>query len=283
MNNQSYTIPIIKFILNIIFFVDNYNCNLNTLTILAPLIIFDERILPDINYIFSKIDINNNNQNLKELNLQFQLYKIINIKNIIPTGLIILNIGDLDYITFKCLIKYLTSYNFSTKSHLEKIGIRLNKTINSFFTEIKLALRELFYIKMSNLSELNIYSNIMLKNEAEFKDLVKIIKDNFISNYEIIFNQKSNQLIEKFVDLLKELSYFDTKKSINVDDNKIFWYLIYIFTIRYKYYLLNFASIKECINSIFKFIYAKNSINYYTRKFNYFFIKIFLKKEDKKL
>ena len=256
INQQNYTIPIIKFILNILFLVDNNNYSINTLTILGPSICFDERILPGINDTFSKFDINNNNQNLIELNLQIQLYNIINIKNIISSNLIILNIGNLDFITFKHLVKYLTSYNFSIKSNLEKLGIRLNTSISLLSTELKLTLRELFYIKISNLSELKIYSNIFIKYESDYKFLIQILKDNWIPDYTILLNPLSNKVLEKSSNLIKDVSYFESDKNYDI----IFWYLIYIFKIRYRNHLLNFASIKTCINFIFSFLFSKKNI-----------------------
>jgi hypothetical protein len=126
-NNQGYIIPIIKFILNIIFLVDNKN--IKKLTISAPSIVLDERILPRINEFFSEIDINKGENDLIELNLQIQLYKIVDIKNLISTKIIILSLGDFDLFTFKNLVKYLTSYKFSSESNLESLSIRLNKTI----------------------------------------------------------------------------------------------------------------------------------------------------------
>ena len=67
-NQQSFIIPLIKFILNIIFLIDNKK--IKKLTILAPSIVLDERILPRINEFFSEIDINKGENDLIELNLQ---------------------------------------------------------------------------------------------------------------------------------------------------------------------------------------------------------------------
>ena len=128
-NNQGY-------ILNIIFLVDNKN--IKKLTISAPSIVLDERLLPRINEFFSEIDINKGENYLIELNLQIQLYKIVDIKNLISTKLIILSLGDFDLFTFKNLVKYLTSYKFSSESNLESLSIRLNKTITLLTTELKI-------------------------------------------------------------------------------------------------------------------------------------------------
>ena len=126
INHQKYIIPIIKFMLNILFFIDNYKCNINKLTILASDIILDQRTLLGKSEIFFDIDINKGKNNLEELNLQIQFYNIADIKNLISTKLIILNIGNLDMVSFRSLAKYLISYKFASKSNLEILSIRLN-------------------------------------------------------------------------------------------------------------------------------------------------------------
>ena len=154
INHQKYIIPIIKFMLNILFFIDNYKCNINKLTILASDIILDQRTLLGKSEIFSDIDINKGKNNLEELNLQIQFYNIADIKNLISTKLIILNIGNLDMVSFRSLAKYLISYKFASKSNLEILSIRLNNSVISITTELKLILRELFFLKLAKLSKL---------------------------------------------------------------------------------------------------------------------------------
>ena len=73
---------------------------------MASDIILDQRTFLWKNEIFSDIDINKGENNLVELNIQIQFYNIVDIKNLISTKLIILNIGDLDLFSFKSLAKY---------------------------------------------------------------------------------------------------------------------------------------------------------------------------------
>ena len=94
---------------------------------------------------------------MEELNLQIQFYNIADIKNLISTKLIILNIGNLDMVSFRSLAKYLISYKFASKSNLEILSIRLNNSVISITTELKLILRELFFLKLAKLSELNLF------------------------------------------------------------------------------------------------------------------------------
>ena len=252
-NNQGYIIPIIKFILNIIFLIDNNN--IKKLTISAPSIVLDERMLPRINEFFSEIDINKGENDLIELNFQIQLYKIIDLKNLISTKIIILSLGDFDLFTFKNLVKYLTSYKFSSVSNLESLSIRLNKSITLLTTELKIIFRQLFYIKISKLSVLNIYTNIIIKNEVNYKYLINILQDNWIGNYTITFNSISNEIVNKLDNLSKNITYF-----VLNDEGEVFWYLKYIFNVRYMNPLMNFINIKNCINCILKYLYTKKEV-----------------------
>ena len=76
INQQNYTKPILKFILNILFLLDNNKCKLRKLTILAPSIVIDNKILFGVNNIFSDININKNSKILNELYIQMQILKI---------------------------------------------------------------------------------------------------------------------------------------------------------------------------------------------------------------
>ena len=268
INQQNYTKPILKFILNILFLLDNHKCKLRKLTILAPSIVIDNKILTGINNIFSDININKNNKILNELNIQMQFYQIIDIKNIISQRIIKLNIGDLDLITFKFLVKYLISYKFCSKSILENLGIRLNKTITELTTELKIILRELFNIKLSNLLELNIYTNIII-NESKYNYILDIIKDNWISSITITFNSISNNILNNCKDLKNNIKFLVppklTKKIFNVKNNQenndiIYWYLKYLFDYKYYNSSSNFVSKKLCINSILKYLYIEKNV-----------------------
>ena len=252
---QNYIMSILKFILNILFLINNNNCIINKLTILARSIVLDERILPDINKLFSEFDINNSDNCLEELNLQFQFYNIVDIKNLISIKLIELNLGDLDFISFKSLVKYLTSYSFSSKSNLKIISIRLSNSISSLNTELKFILRELFYIKLANISEINIYTNINIKNETDYRYLINILKDNWTPDYTITFNSQSNEILNKCENLKSNIYFF-------VPDNKneAFYCLKYLLGKKYMNSSMNFITIKNCISSILKYLYHKKVI-----------------------
>ena len=272
LNKQIYIIPILKFILNILFLIDNNKCKLQKLTILSPSLVINNKILTGVNDIMSNININQNNKILNELNIQIQFYEIINIKNLITTRLTKLNIGDLDLTTFKNFVSYLISFKFCSKSILENLGIGLNKSITEFSTELKFLLRELFNIKIQSLIQLNIYTNVII-NEKNYNYLINILKDNWISSYVLIFNPKSNDILNKYKNMKNEINFFvspklakklinstEKIKSINDNNDIIYWYLKYLFSYKYYNSSSNFITKKNCINSILKYLYIEKNI-----------------------
>ena len=154
---------IFKFLMNLLFIVDNPKSRIEKLVILSPSTKFDSRFLPSRDNILEDINFNAKNQFLTELSLHLQLYIIKNIKNLITERLTILNIGDCDIFTFKELTKFLTSYKFCKKSSLESLSISLLNSILAYTNEIKNILYKLFTIKIKQLISINIYTNIYKK------------------------------------------------------------------------------------------------------------------------
>ena len=138
INNQRYMILILKFILNIIFLLDDENYKLNTLTLLSPYTILDKDTFPSIDDYLEELEIYEKNKILLNLNLRLKIYKIINIKNIISTNLVMLNIGDFDLISFEAIINYLISYKFAYNSNLKYLTIGLLKSIVDYNKKIHL-------------------------------------------------------------------------------------------------------------------------------------------------
>ena len=281
-SNMNYKLPIIKFILNIIFLIDNNESKdkskIKKLTLLSPHSILDNRLDKNINEIFNDLTIYKNSKQLKELNIQLQLYKITKIKNLISPNLVKLSIGDLDMISFEELVKYLTSYEFSNKSVLTSLSIKLLKKVSNFNTKIKLILRKLFEIKIKSLLELKLFSNLIINNKVGYIYLIKIIKNNWIPSYVITLNEKSDEICSIFNFLQNEAEFLvscsiekqifynipiikkdknDQKYDIN---DEIYWILKYIFYCRYTDYHLNFLEVKNIIFSILKYLYMTSKI-----------------------
>lgn len=279
INNKNYIMPIYKFIINILLLIDyNEKQNKNKvtkLTILSKFTEFDGRKQTNINNFFKSIELYKNSRNLKELNIQFQFYQIIHLKNLISPNLTILNIGDLDLPTFTEFVNYLSSYEFSNKSSLNSISIKLNNKIIEFDVNIKFILQKLFYIKIKNLLELKLFSNIIIKNPISYLQLINLTKYNWIPFYLITLNKKSKDssisyysdnieflafsTIEKnssnAFKLVKKKENNDTSKKNYTNDDEVFWMLKYIFGCKYFYYNLTFFQIKYIIFNIAKFLY----------------------------
>ena len=253
-NRNRYMIVISKFIVNLLLYITNKEAFVQKCIILAPKIKFNNNISPYINEVLGEIMHKNNNKILKELSFQVQLYQMINIKNIISESLIILNIGDCDIYTFNELVNYLTSFKFSFNSFLSKLSISLIKTIRLLNNEIYNLLYKIFNIKIKQLLELNIYSNIKINSTKEYLSLLKIFKNNWISSCILTLNEKSKQIYElkECVNEKEKIKYLvpsclesqlliaesknlkkkDNDKIINTSDDA-YWYLKYIFKVRY--------------------------------------------------
>ena len=118
------------------------------------------------------------------------------------------------------LVDNIDKYNFCKNSLLEQISISLNKTIIKLEDKIKLLIAKLFFIKIKNLSLISLYTNIEIKSKEEFEELIKIINFNWISSYMIIFNEKSNNIINNNSNLYKNanLNYITPKIKLSTND-----------------------------------------------------------------
>jgi hypothetical protein len=213
LNDEKYIIIIIKFILNILLLcIDNDSDSIiEELIILSPYLIingykflFFDKLLDNIH----------NNKCLIKLNIQMKLYNIINIHKLISEKLKILNIGDFDLFSLKIFVENITNYNFCKISSLEEIGISLNKTIFKLDEDVKLIIAKLFNIKILNLSSINLYSNIEINKNEEFKEIISLLNNNWTPSYLFLINDKSNNIINNNSKLIKTVNYI-TRKTNN--------------------------------------------------------------------
>ena len=238
------------------------------MSLYSPNVILDKDICPCLDEYLDEFDTNKKNKTLLEFNLNVQIYKIINIKKLVSTDLIILNIGDFDLISFGIFIKisyynkifiniykslninYITSYKYSINSNLKKITLGLLKSINDFSPKIKSLLSKLFSIKIICLIELNLSTNILISQKNEYIELISYLKYNSISSSNITLNEKSKNILEANKILRNGIKYLEVNfnqetisnnntKKLNVAE--CFWI--------FKYYLTN------------KFNIGKNDIN----------------------
>jgi len=211
--NQRYLMVIIKFILNILFLVDNKKSSIKKLVILSPKTSLDSRIMSNIESVIDTINMDANNKQINELSLQFQFYQIKNISNFISHNLTILKLGDMDISTLKELSIYLCSFRFFQNSKLRTLTIGLLYFITHFNKEIEFLLNQIFSIKIKTLLEINVYTNIIIEEQNNF---YKILQSNWISSCNLFLNEKS----EIF---WKQDS--PTKKNSKIIDKKILYLL----------------------------------------------------------
>ena len=76
-------ILILKFIINILFLIDDNNHSLNFLSIFSPNTALDKDLCPCIDDYLEEFDTYENNTTLIELNLKFSIYKMTNINKLV--------------------------------------------------------------------------------------------------------------------------------------------------------------------------------------------------------
>ena len=252
-NKEKYNLVIVKFVLNVLLYMSKKETVIQKLVILAPKIKMNNDFYPFINEVLGNINNNNINKIIKELSFQMQLYKVVNIKNIINESLILLNIGNCDIYTFKELVQYLTSFKFCFYSSLSTIQISLIKTIRIISMEMYKLFFKLFNIKIKQLKEINLYTNIIISLKEYFY-LLNIFHNNWISSCTFTFNKKSEEIyksskceekknkIKFFVPGCLEESLLSPDEQVikkKIDDkniyknDEVYWYLKYIFKIKY--------------------------------------------------
>ena len=282
IKNQGYLMVILKFILNILFYVDNQKSLVKKLAIIAPKSKIDSRSMLNMENIITTINMDDNNKKLNEFSLQLQFYQINNIKYFISSNLTILKIGEMDIYTLKKLTQYLSSYSFFKKSKMRNLSIGILYFITNFNKEIELILNEIFAIKIKTLLEINIYSNIVIKDQEIF---YKILDNNWICLCNLFLNEKCNNIWKrksaeknnKIVD--KKIMYLlhheledeiltpneillKNKIKLTPTDCEVAFYLRYLLIFKYskeKKIKLNYYDQKNIIFNILKYLYFTKS------------------------
>ena len=190
VKNGLYNNILMKFFLNIFIFIDNSLNNIKTLSINAENFIFDSRKNPILNDFFDKLTFYLNKDNkLTSLTFQVRFYSIRNIYRLIPYNLTYLSLGSFDYETFDCLVKYLTSEEFSKISKLTQLKINLNNSvfqINKIYDNII----KLYTEYPKELTEICLYTSLNIS----YKQLMNLLlKTNYntLDNIFMQFNAKS--------------------------------------------------------------------------------------------
>ena len=280
-NQPNYTNPVLKFILNLLYYI-SINIKIKKFSLLSPKTILDSRKIPYINTLMNDINMSQA-YNLIELSLKFQFYQISKINNLISTNLQILNIGYLDFESFKNLCSLFCNANFNKESCLQKLSIGLLNTIINFDIDLKFILRKLFSIKIKSLTSLSLYTNLILKDEIDYDYLLKILKDNWINEYLIALNSNSKKYFNNFSNDIKNINFFvphsleeklmnpedafkylknpaiiDINKNKDKDDDA-YWYLKYLFKNIYVDKYNDENRIKYIVMGILKYLYFQKN------------------------
>ena len=277
--NQRYLMVILKFILNILFLVDNPNSLIKKLVILSPKTILDSRYMLSIENIIDSINIDINNNHINELSLQFQFYQIKGINNFVSHNLTNLKLGDMDIFTLRQLTLFLSSYKFFICSNLRTLTIGLLFSIIHFNKEIEFLFNEIFSIKIKTLLEITVYSNILIKEQNNFN---KILENNWIYSCNLFLNDKSeifwkqnilNKKDKKVEDkkilyllhheleeekLTRNEVVLRNKRKMTKTDCVVAFYLRYLLIFKYskeKKIKLNYYEQKSIIFNILKYLY----------------------------
>jgi hypothetical protein len=266
---SNYMNTILKFILNILYFVSKQK--IEKFCLISPYTVINPISNPTINILISSINFANN-ELVKELTLQMQFYQSSSIVSFLNSKLRILNIGNLDLSTFKVLCDYISKYDFCKKSSLENLTIGLLGSINEFTNEIKELFGKLFRIKINSLISLSILTEIHLEEEKEYLELLDLINYNWISKYLIKFDDNSKDIYTKekgkilnlesltthFLEkkFYKSNNYFFENAAEDSNDDS-FWYLKYLFN--YKYIPISKSNeiVKKLIYDILKYTHSK--------------------------
>ena len=228
-----YEIILIKLIINMLIYFDDpdkyNNSSLNSFTIIAENLFFDNRKHPFLNSFLNKINIfQNKNFLLKKFTLKLKMFGLTNIYKIIPYHVNYLSLGAFDLETFQYFVEYITSTEFNIHSEIIALQIDLGMNILSI-EQCYDSLEKLLVEHPRNLEEISIYTYLNT-NFFYIKQLLEKTNYNKIEKIFIQFGKKSLEdpdLIKKYGRKLQNLKgnkdnnfidlYFVKKNKKNKD------------------------------------------------------------------
>ena len=180
---------------------------LNSFTIIAENIFFDNRKYPFLNIFFDNINIYRKKKLLlKKLTLKLKMIGITNIYKIIPYNINYLSLGSFDSETFEYFVEYITSIEFNIHSELISLQITLDNNI-LFINQCFDLLLRLLVEYPRNLEEICIYTNLI----ADYNSIKKLLEKTNFNKIKKIFIQLSkkslddNNFKKKYGDKLEKL------------------------------------------------------------------------------
>jgi hypothetical protein len=202
--DDSYSLILVKFIVNFLSFLTNEPLRFNKVEIIAPYLKLDNRRFPIIEEIFEEIDLQNKNA-LHTLVIQIQMYKIINIKHLISTNLSKLFLGDLDSDTFDCFLQFYTSDTFKNNSLLTSLKVSLG-IVEVVYEDIEDMVKLFLENKPKHLDRQEFITSLKFKRKENLLGLLDVIyKKNKVKHvYVEIAAENKEMLQECYMDMTKK-------------------------------------------------------------------------------
>lgn len=191
--NEKYSMIVLKLIMNILLYLNSSICQYGTIKLIAPFIQMDTRHSSDIEDFFEFIDLNKNNQSLRSLSLQLQLYDIVHVNHILTEKLYSVYIGDFNQKSLHCFIEALNQNAFRRRCKLQMISIGILPIVTKY-RDVERELVMLCNLMMPLLSSIEIRSNLCFECE-EYNRFIDSIDNCFVKHFLFEFNHKSKDAI----------------------------------------------------------------------------------------
>ena len=176
--DDSYSLILLKFMVNFLLFLTYEPNRFNKVDIVAPYLKLDNRRFPIIEELFEEINLYNddikNSSTIKHLVIQIQMYKILNIKKLISLNLMKLFLGDLDRDTFDSFLQHYTSSSFQNSSMLVSIKISLS-IIEVVYEDVKELVMLYLKTKPKRLCRQDLISSLKFKSKENMKELLHVL------------------------------------------------------------------------------------------------------------
>lgn len=172
-NNEFYCLILMKFVVNILIYLSHEKHNLHVIKLIAPYLKFDSRKDIFIDEIMEDISIREN-KSIQYFDLQLQMFKIVNIENLLSTNFVSLFLGDLDADTFASFVDAFEGEDFTSKSQMRSIKIGLNSTVVLYDSIYEYVNRYISH-KLKNLGEMQLLSSMRIKRKDLFPEFLNCV------------------------------------------------------------------------------------------------------------
>ena len=198
-----YNNVIMKFFLDLFIFLDKTINNITTFILKAENFLFDNRKYPILNDFCDTLEFYlDTKHRLTSLTFEVRFYRLQKIYRFIPYNLTYLSIGAFDYETFSYLVDYLTSSEYSMRTKLVHLTIKLNNSVIDISKEkIYENIIRLLTEYPKTLTEINLYSFLIISFQ-QLSNLLEKTNYNTLPNIFMQFSSKSSLKDKKFKNYL---------------------------------------------------------------------------------